>query len=336
MGRLRDEARPLHGWVPTDAIGGLQDESHPWSDLTIMRGMQTLDDLNARFALDDALTFEIGEGGLVRAVVRTPACTGEAYLHGAHVTRWRPSGHEEVLWMSSLAEFRAGKAIRGGVPICFPWFAGHKPAGQPDAPSHGLARTMLWQVADSGRVGEDVALTFSADIAPFKMRYTVRFGGALDLALTATNVSNQNASFEVALHSYFAVCQITQVHITGLAGAAYENTVGGAGTRHTLGDAPLTFASETDFIFASTAGCTIHDPGRSRTISIEKRGSASTVVWNPWDGKARGMGDFGDSEWPGMLCVEPGNIAPNAVTLRPGQAHTTAGRVRVQTAEQAD
>ncbi len=298
--------------------------------------MQTLDDLNARFALEDALVFEAGGGGLLRAVVRTRACTGEAYLHGAHVTRWRPSGHDEVLWLSSLAEYRAGKAIRGGIPICFPWFAGHKPADQPDAPSHGLVRTALWRVDAAARDGDDIVLTFATDLPPYTLRYTVRFGTALDYALAVTNASATPAAFEVALHSYFSVGEIKRVEVAGLLGAAYENTVGGAGTRHTQGDAPLTFAGETDFIYATTAGCTIHDPGLSRTIEVDKRGSASTVVWNPWAGKARTMGDFGDDAWPGMLCVEPGNIAPNAVRLGPGRSHTTAGRLRVQTAGKAD
>jgi glucose-6-phosphate 1-epimerase len=301
-----------------------------------MPAMQTLDDLNARFAVEDALVFEAGEGGLPRAVVRTLACTGEAYLHGAHVTRWRPSGHEDVLWLSPRAEYRAGKAIRGGIPICFPWFAGHKPADRPDAPSHGLVRTAAWRIDATARDGDDTVLTFATDLPPFTLRYTVRFGDALDFALAVTNSSDARAAFEVALHSYFTVGDITRVEVAGLSGADYENTVGGAGTRHTQGTAPLTFAGETDFIYATTSGCTIRDPALSRTIRVDKRGSASTVVWNPWAGKARTMGDFGDDAWPGMLCVEPGNIAPNAVALDPGGSHTTAGRLRVQTAGRAD
>ncbi|MFI4861047.1 MAG: D-hexose-6-phosphate mutarotase [Phycisphaerales bacterium JB063] len=292
--------------------------------------MPTLAELSDRFAIDGALAFERGEGGLTRMRVATPACVGEAYLHGAHVTRWRPAGHDEVLWLSARANFLPDTAIRGGVPICFPWFAGHKPKDQPNAPSHGLARTHLWDLDQARLLDDVVELTFTARIAPcWSLRYTVGFGQTLGLRLEATNTGEADAEFELALHSYFNISQITRARVTGLAGETYENTVGGAGTTHTQPDAPLTFAAETDFIFATDRACTIHDPGLARTIHINKAGSASSVVWNPWDAKARAMNDFGDDEWPGMLCVEPANIAPHAVQLAPGATHTTAATLAV-------
>ena len=291
--------------------------------------MQTPDELNTRFGLAGAVAFDTGEGGLTRATVRTPACTGEAYLHGAHATHWQPAGHAPVLWQSTRAVFAHGKPIRGGVPICFPWFAGHRPQDQPDAPSHGLARTAIWDVVDTACEGGAIAITFATRIAPYGLRYTARFGTTLGLELQATNTSDTDAAFEAALHCYFVISQITQARVTGLSGAAYENTVGGASTRHTQPDTPLAFTSETDAIYATDAACKILDPGLSRVISIEKQGSASTVVWNPWNQKARAMHDFADDEWPGMLCVEPGNITPNGVSLRPGQSHTTAATVGV-------
>ena len=293
--------------------------------------MPSIDQLNADFALDDALTFEPGGGNLPRMHIETPTCRAEAYLHGAHVTRWLPSGHDEVLWLSDRALFQPDKPIRGGVPLCFPWFAGHKPKNQPNAPSHGYARTTAWEVAATAWDGDDVVVAFTAPIAPcWALRYTVTFGQALSLRLEATNSGECDAAFEVALHSYFTVSQIRQVQVTGRNGATYENPVGGAGTTHTQGDAPLTFAAETDFIYATPNGCTIHDPGLSREITIEKSGSESTVVWNPWDAKARAMSDFGDDEWPGMMCVEPANIAPHTVTVAPGETDTTAATIRVE------
>ncbi|XAL98149.1 D-hexose-6-phosphate mutarotase [Phycisphaeraceae bacterium D3-23] len=293
--------------------------------------MPTLAELNDRFAIPGALLFDRGEGGLTRAVISTPACVGEAYLHGAHVTRWRPTRHDEVLWLSGRANFFPDLAIRGGVPICFPWFAGHKPADQPNAPSHGLVRTKRWDLAATAMEDGVVALTFTTTAAPcWDLRYTASFGPTLSLELEASNTGDTNATFELALHSYFAVSQIKRVSVTGLAGAAYENTVGGAGTTHTQPDAALTFAAETDFIYATESGCTIHDPGLARRIVITKTGSGSTVVWNPWDAKAQAMSDFGDDEWPGMLCVEPANIAPNALTVAPGQTHNTSATMRVE------
>ena len=293
--------------------------------------MPTLADLNQRFARDTALIFDRGQGGLTRALIDTPACIAQAYLHGAHLARWRPAGHDEVLWLSARANFLHDMPIRGGIPLCFPWFAGHKPKGQPKAPSHGLARTTAWDIADTAREGDDITITFATHIAPYDLRYTVTFGRSLKLALEATNTDDCDATFEVALHSYFTISQIKQVHITGLAGATYENTVASAGTQHTQGDAPLSFAAETDYIFATPKGCTLHDAGLGRTIAIEKTGSGSTVIWNPWDAKAKAMSDFGDDEWPGMVCIEAANIAPNTVTIGPGSTHTTAATIQVET-----
>jgi len=288
-----------------------------------------LHQLNQHFGIEDILHFSAGEGGLWRAAVTTEKCTAELYRHGAHLTRWRPAGHDEVLWLSSMARFEYGKAIRGGVPICFPWFAGNQPASDPDGPAHGYARTTTWEYIEARQDDGDVTLGMRTAIEPFTLRYEVVFSDTLTMRLEVTNTGNAPATYESALHTYFVVSQIRQVQVHGLENAHYLDTVGGGARPMQQDDQPIRFDGETDRTYTSDAGVKIADPGLQRTITIDKTGSGSTVVWNPWDGKAKAMGDFADEEWPGMLCVESANAKPNLVTLDPGQSHTMQAVIRV-------
>jgi glucose-6-phosphate 1-epimerase len=286
--------------------------------------------LNQHFGIEDVLHFSGGEGGLWRALITTDKCTAEMYRHGAHLTRWRPAGHDEVLWLSSCARFEYGKAIRGGVPICFPWFAGNQPDYDPQGPAHGYARTTTWEFIDAKHDDGVVTLSLRTELEPsFKLRYDVTFSDTLTMQLTVTNTGSAPAAFESALHSYFVISQIKQVQVIGLENADYLDTVGGNLQNLTQDDQPISFNAETDRTYNSDATTKIIDPGLQRTITIEKENSRSTVVWNPWTDKAKAMADFGDDEWPGMLCVESGNIGPSAITLEPEASHTMRAVIRV-------
>ena len=289
-----------------------------------------IDTLNTQFALGDALIFAPGQGDLTRAIIHTPACRGEIYLHGAHLTRWHPAGHDEVLWMSQKSNFLYDMPIRGGIPICFPWFGGNKPADQPKAPAHGYARIRPWQVVETDHTAQGIGITLGTTIGGYDLAFHADFGQQLHLALTVTNNAKHPQTFEEALHTYFTVSQIKRISITGLSGAAYKNTVGGANTQHTQDDAPITFTAETDRIYRSEGAVLLHDPGLDRDIHILKGNSKSTVVWNPWTAKAAAMPDFGDDEWPGMVCVESANVAPDAVTLPAGESHTLTTTIKVE------
>jgi len=285
--------------------------------------------LNQHFGIEDVLHFSGGEGGLWRAAITTQKCVAELYRHGAHLTRWRPKGHDEVIWLSNLARFEYGKAIRGGVPICFPWFAGNQPKSDPDGPAHGYARTTTWEFIDAKHTDAGVTLSMRTAIEPFTLQYDVTFSDTLTMQLTVTNTASIPASFESALHTYFVISQIKQVQVLGLENADYLDTVGGNVQHLTQNDQPIHFESETDRTYTSDATVQIIDPGLQRTITIEKQHSNSTVVWNPWADKAKAMADFGDDEWPSMVCVESGNITPNAITLDPDQSHTMRVVIRV-------
>ncbi len=288
---------------------------------------QSIEGLDRQFTLPAGVRFVPGEGGLVRAVVDNPVCAGDIYLHGAHVTAYRPAGHDPVLFMSKRSAFAPGKAIRGGVPVCFPWFGPH--ASDPSAPSHGPARISQWRLRDVRSHNGAVALRLSLAIEPFDVDYLVSFGNVLSMALSVKNTSDAPATFEAALHTYFSVCDVTRIEIAGLENTDYLDKVDG-GKRKNQGEAPIRFTGETDRVYLDTRlACVLADPGMGRKIAVEKRGSNTTVVWNPWADKAKKMGDFGDDEWPGMACIETANAGPNAVTLPPDATHEMTATISV-------
>lgn len=292
---------------------------------------QTLDILNHRFGIDGQLRFSAGQGGLPRAVITAPGGTGELYLHGAHLTAWKPTDAEPVLWMSQNSAFAEGKPIRGGVPICFPWF-GPKP-DDPDAPAHGLARLRPWDVAATTTEDGRVTLALQTRIETWDATFTVTFGPSLAMTLSFTNTAGEPQTAAAALHTYFAVSDARQVSITGLENTDYLDKVGGAIRRQNQGDEPVGFTAETDRVYVETdAACVLHDPGHGRRIIIGKAGSHSTVVWNPWIDKAARMPDFGDDEWTGMCCIETAAVADDAVTLEPGATHELGATISVEAA----
>ena len=286
----------------------------------------------------DGVRLDPGPGGLDRLVLS--ASDGEAivYIQGAHVAHFQPKGEKPVLWMSAESRFEAGKPLRGGVPICFPWF-GPK-AGSPEAPLHGFARILPWTVGDVVREADGrlrAVFELPAEAAarggfprPLSPSLAVTVGRALRMDLTVRNVGSAAATFEEALHSYFAVSDVRQVRIRGLEGVSYVDKTT-ATVRKPGESEPITIASETDRVYLRTTGTTaIEDPGWRRHILVGKSGSATTVVWNPWVAKARAMRDFGDEEWTGMVCVETANAMDDAVTLAPGANHVMTATLEVQ------
>jgi glucose-6-phosphate 1-epimerase len=299
--------------------------------------MNELNELNDRFGLRDALRFDQGPGGLTRAKIASDAATAEIYLQGAHVARWQPASIQDpVLFMSKNSHFAAGTAIRGGVPLVFPWFA-DRTGGLPGG-AHGFARTMPWEVVAAEQRAEGVALSFkllpnqtTRDLGfdHFVLVYEVVVGEKLTLALEVENVGDSPLTFEEALHAYYCVSDVRQVEVSGVEDTDYLDRADNAKPRH-QGAGAIRFAGETDQLHLNTQSVvTISDPKWHRRIVIEKRGSNSTVVWNPWIEKAARLTDLGDEEWPHMVCVEPANAAENAVTVQAGGTHTMGITVRV-------
>jgi len=281
-------------------------------------------------ALPPAVRVETGRGGLPVVRIEGPAARAEIYLHGAHLTAWAPRGQKPVLWMSSASRFTADAAIRGGVPICFPWFGPR--AGHPESASHGFARLSDWSLVAAQDDGQNVTvglrLTDSdatgAQAWPYRFEaiYTVVVGARLALTLTVTNLDEDEVTYEEALHTYLGVGDIRATEITGLEGTAFYDKL--AGPELIPGEPnPLQFRARTDRIYLDTgATTTVRDEKVGRSVLIGKDGSDTTVVWNPWIEGARALGDVGDDEWKAMVCVEVCNVRDAAVRLGPGESHT--------------
>lgn len=277
---------------------------------------------------------------LPRLHVSTALVQGEVYLHGAHVSAWTPAGVAPVIWMSQSTALQRAKAIRGGVPLCFPWFGPGRSSKL--APAHGFARLADWALVSAVDLDGVVTLTFrltDADVAdlpgvahwpyPFELTYVVTLGAELTLALTVRNTGSEEFSYEEAMHSYIAVDDATLVRVEGLTGARYLDKTSAAAGDYREQDGPVTIDDETDRVFYSAGAATIVDPVRRRSVRVAKYASSNTVVWNPWRTKAAAMSDFDDDGWQHMVCVETANALDFAITLRPGAAHAMASRYTV-------
>jgi glucose-6-phosphate 1-epimerase len=279
----------------------------------------------------------IEDGALPRLDVASRAATARVYLHGAHITDWRPAHADApVLWTSSRSLYQPDKAIRGGVPVCFPWFGPH--AADKSAPGHGFGRITTWTLTEADEASDGtVTLTLTlegdnlSELGPhvFLATHRITIGPRLTMALEVENRDEIAFTFEEALHTYFRVSNAEQVTIAGLEGADYLDKVASF-ARRSQGTDAIRFRGETDRVYVGTGStCVIHDPGMRRRITIEKSGSQSTVVWNPGVERARALTDIGEGEWRDMVCVETANVGDAAVRLDPCGSHTMTATISV-------
>jgi glucose-6-phosphate 1-epimerase len=297
--------------------------------------MATVEDLNRRFAIPGVAQITSGNGGLPRVSIATPVASAEIYLHGAQVTSWSPTGHEDVIFLSRKSQFEAGRAIRGGIPVCFPWF--RNKLDDPKAPSHGVVRTKAWEL-DSVEVqgnGVLVSLSTVSDEGTrawwphdFHLVHRAIIGTQLTQELIATNTDPGPVRFEEALHTYYHVGAAESVHIRGLDGVSYLDNTDGNREKRQEGD--IMFTAQTDRAYLNTTHAVeIVDPVLRRRIRLEKQNSRTTVVWNPWSTGAQSLSDLGGDEWQTMACVEASNMRAYPVDLAPGQRHTMKTVIQV-------
>ncbi len=267
-----------------------------------------------------------GRGDLPMVRVRTSAAEADIYLHGAHVTHYKPADAGDVLFLSEQAIFDGKKAIRGGIPVCFPWFSDNGPADE--APAHGVVRTAQWTVTDLGMVGDDarVAMRYESNESTrrwwphdFRCDYELTIGKRLDARLTVTNTGSDAFRYELALHTYLAVADVRQVTLEGFAGATYIDQLDANTTKQQDGEP--TIEGEVDRIYQQH-GRDVAVVDKQRKLLVAPTGSTSTVLWNPHVAKAARTADFGDDEWPQMLCVESAAIGDGAIDLDAGARHT--------------
>lgn len=293
--------------------------------------------LNSQFGIPDQLSFCTDASGLIVADIHH----GQASLclQGAHLMHWHPAGQAKpVVWLSRDTKPAVGKSIRGGAPICWPWFGAH--ASDSSFPGHGFARTVPWDVVASGVEADGATRLTLRLVESDKTRaqwnhactveLTVIVGDTLRMELTTTNMGAADFVIGEALHTYFHISDIGAVSVTGLEGCGYWDKAGG-GSAFCTQDGAITFAAETDRVYIHTpAECVIADPALNRRIHIAKTGSLSTVVWTPWTEKANKMGDMGQPDgWREMVCVESANALENVVTVAAGAQHTLSVAYRV-------
>lgn len=294
-------------------------------------------DLNTRFA-QPGLTFRQDAGGLLFADFDNTLATASLCLQGAHLVTFRPKTQlEPVVWVSNLAKYLPGKSIRGGVPVCWPWFGAHKT--EAGFPGHGFARTVMWAVTDTATLAsgetqislvlEDNAQSLAQWPHATRVELTATVGTSLKVSLTTTNLGDLPIEIGEALHTYLQIGDIGEILIGGLDGCEYLDKVDGGARKTQSGT--ITCSGEVDRVYVNTAAtCVITDTRLKRRLIVEKSGSNSTVVWTPWTEKADKMGDFGPDGWRKMVCVESANAADNVVTLPAGQSHSLTVEYRAE------
>lgn len=299
--------------------------------------IEEIEALNQQYGLDEYLIFKEGAGGLAFAEINNGSASAEIYLHGAHITSFIPHGQKPVLFLSSLSQYETGKAIRGGIPISWPWFADHPTDSS--KPAHGFARISLWEVRGTHIISEaetrivfglvDNESTLKLWNYRFDLELSVIVGKELISQLTMTNSGNKDFTVTSAFHSYYLVGNVDKIAIYGLEGANYTDKVANFSEKKQNG--PIRIINETDRIYLDTANdCVIEDPVLKRKIRVHKSGSNSTVVWNPWIEKSHQMKDLGDQDYLNLVCVETTNAGKDIITISPGKQHNLEMKVAVE------
>src|SRR5579863_3705910 len=285
--------------------------------------------LRERVEIAEGAVIVAGNGGLPKIQIQAAAATAEIYLHGAQVTSWKPAGSGEVLFVSEKSHWEDGRAIRGGIPVCFPWFRAK--ADDPKAPAHGFVRTKEWRLESiTEETDGSICAYFSTGSDEetrkwwpfdFLLEYRITVGARLKLELAMKNTGDSALRFEEALHTYFRVGDVEKVAVAGLDGAEYLDNRDENRRKKQTGDLRIT--AQTDDAFQDISDpVEMADEILGRRIRTEKQNSKSTVVWNPWSDGASSMADLGADEWREMLCVEGANILDSAVVLEPDHVHT--------------
>lgn len=286
-----------------------------------------LTDLQERFGISERIQIVNGPADAPHVLVRTGQAEALCSLYGGQVLRYGYDEQPQIVWLGQQAQFVAGKAIRAGIPICWPWFGPHPYNSQ--KPAHGFARLQLWELLESGADDEAAWIKMglrdseeTRQIWPyaFELALLVRVAERLEVSLTSTNRGDRPFQLSAALHSYFAVGAIEEISIEGLDGTSYYDQLSKT-TQQQVG--PIRFHEELDRIYLDTsATCCIIDPVWKRKISVAKQGSHSTVVWNPWSEKAKRLADFGDEDYHSMVCIETANAGSDQIELAPQAKHT--------------
>ncbi|WP_462156889.1 D-hexose-6-phosphate mutarotase [Pseudoalteromonas sp. GB56] len=280
--------------------------------------------------LSESVSIAHCDSGLEYINVDSSLCQARIFLQGAQLTQYTPAGGKPLIWVSQEEDFQVGKSIRGGIPICWPWFGVHQ---NPEWPIHGVARVSLWRAQEVKESHDEIRISLSLPMAqvddtywPHKTSLQVEYvltAKQLEVRLTNTNLDAQEVQLTQALHTYFPTPDITQTEVDGLQGAQFIE----------FGEGPfeqtdvVKFGRETDMVYSGASELQrIRTP--DGTIEVGRENSRSCVLWNPWVDKSKRLSNFADDEYHTMLCLEAANVLDDKVTIAPGESHTLATIVR--------
>lgn len=294
----------------------------------------TIAELNNKFGIPGNIKFYAGPGDLPMIDISNQFANCIISIYGAQLISYHPVNEKEILWMSDKSLFEEGKAIRGGIPICFPWFGPH--ATDTLLPQHGFARLFVWEVAKAEMLENGASLIHlhlhhspaTKAFWPFEFSasLSVTVGVKMDVKLSITNAGDAPFNFTDALHSYFNVSDIKNISIEGLYKTGYYEA--NSNELKVQQEALLNITKEENRRYVDQIDeCIIHDNGFNRKIRVSKTGSKVTVVWNPGGVTAKNIADISDEGYKTFICVEAANALTDVVALAPGQQFAVSATI---------
>jgi len=297
-------------------------------------------ELNTQFAIANQLSFGQGNGDWPFIQIHNAHARATISLYGGQVLGFHPHHTtDDLMFLSERAFYEQGKAIKGGAPICWPWF-GADTSGM-NRGAHGFARNQLWRVVSTRELADDGATEVVLALNPspkslelwahtFELTSTITVGKTLKIALVTCNTSDTPMHLTQAIHTYFKVGDIGQTQVLGLENTQYiDNAVGGnREIKPQMG--AIDFTQEVDRIYTHTPPIMqIVDAAWQRNIQIQATGSHSTVVWNPWVDIAKKSADLNDGDYQKFVCVETANAADDCVQIAPNASHTLSAEYSI-------
>jgi len=281
------------------------------------------------YEIENELQFVEIEHGFTYIEINNAKAHATISTYSGQVLSYRTkSQKDDLLFVSDKAYYEDGKAIKGGIPVCWPWFG-----ADPDdlgRPAHGFVRNRQWEVTGSESLADgstkvvmgmvDSDATREIWPHPFKLSIEITVGDSLKVALVTHNAGDGSITISQALHTYFYVGDISKVQVFGLDGSDYLDKVDGLAEKTQSG--PITINGEVDRIYKGVSGeLVIDDESLGRKIRITSTGCSTAVVWNPWSEIAASMGDLNDDDYKKMICVETANAGPETVDIAAGSEY---------------
>lgn len=287
------------------------------------------------FELPNTLKVVMTDNQLLKLIITNPFCDAEIYLHGAHLTHFQPKGEDALIFDAKESKITPPHSVHAGIPICWPWFGPH-PSDE-SKPQHGFARDLAWEIRSTKTLPaqeteivlslQDSAFSHELFDFSFSLELTFILGSSCTLSLKTLNSDQKSFTVTQALHSYFAISDVSKIEIRGVEGTPFIDYTDKK--KEKVETTPLHIDKETNRVYLPTKeSCYIYDSGHSRKIVVEKEGSNSTTIWNPWSDQK--IHDLPDDKYRHFVCIESTNALSDSITLKPGETHTITQKISVE------